>query len=40
MKVLIFGPSGSGKRYIAHSLQQAGINAYDADEIKSLSAWY
>jgi adenylate kinase family enzyme len=40
MKVLIFGPSGSGKTYISHALQQSGINAYDCDEIKGLSAWY
>jgi hypothetical protein len=40
MKVLIFGPSASGKTYVAHALQKLGINAFDAENIKGLSAWY
>ena len=40
MTVLIFGPSGSGKTYVAKALQARGINAFDGDEIKGLSAWY
>ena len=40
MKVLVLGPSGSGKTYIAHALNKEGINTFDADEIKDLSAWY
>ncbi len=40
MKVLVFGPSGVGKTYIVKALQQSGINAYDADVVEGLSAWY
>ena len=40
MKRLIFGPSGAGKTYVASELQKIGINAFDADLIKGLSAWY
>jgi hypothetical protein len=40
MKVLIFGASGSGKTFISHALNNLGINAFDADEIEGLSAWY
>ena len=40
MKVLVFGPSGSGKTYVSHTLQKKGINAYDADDIEDLFAWY
>jgi len=40
MKVLIFGPSGVGKTFIANAWQQAGINAFDADQIEGLSNWY
>ncbi|WP_186292551.1 hypothetical protein [Mucilaginibacter corticis] len=34
MKVLIIGPSGSGKTFVAKALQQAEINAFDADDIE------
>jgi len=40
MKILVFGPSGSGKTYIANELRKLGINAFDTDQIKGLSAWY
>jgi len=40
MKVLIFGPSGSGKTYTSQALRDSGINAWDADDIIGLSAWY
>lgn len=40
MKVLVFGPSGSGKSYVAKALQAAGINAYDDADIPGLSNWY
>lgn len=40
MKILVFGPSGSGKTYIANELQKKGLNAFDADQITGLSAWY
>ncbi len=40
MKVLIIGPSGSGKTFVAKALWQAGINAFDADDIEGLSNWY
>lgn len=40
MKILIFGPSGAGKTYVSHALANKGINAFDADEIDGLSAWY
>src|ERR1044071_1231878 len=40
MKVLVFGPSGSGKTYISRALKKSGVNAFDADEIENLSAWF
>lgn len=40
MKVLIFGPSGSGKSFVAKAWKQQGINAFDDDEIDGLSNWY
>ena len=40
MKVLVFGPSASGKTYVAHALQKQGINAFDDGDIEGLSAWY
>jgi len=40
MKVLIFGPSGTGKTYITNALRAEGINAFDADQIDGLSNWY
>ena len=40
MKVLVFGPSGAGKTYIAHALHHVGIHAFDGDEIEGLSGWY
>jgi len=40
MKILVFGPSGSGKSYLASCLSQPGIPAYDADRIDGLSAWF
>jgi len=40
MKVLVFGPSGAGKTYVSHALHQLGYNAFDADEVEGLSAWY
>lgn len=40
MKVLVIGPSGSGKTYVSHTLRASGINAFDADDIEGLSAWY
>lgn len=40
MKVLIFGPSGSGKSYTVKALKHLGINAVDDCEIEGLSKWY
>lgn len=40
MKVLIFGPSASGKTYVSHALQRCGILAFDSDDLEGLSAWY
>jgi hypothetical protein len=40
MKVLVFGPSGSGKTYVSTALRGMGVNAFDADDIKGLWAWY
>jgi dephospho-CoA kinase len=40
MKVLVFGPSGSGKTYISRALKKSGVNAFDAEEIENLSAWF
>jgi hypothetical protein len=40
MKVLVFGPSGAGKTYVSHALQNQGINAFDDGDIEGLSAWY
>ncbi|MEO8414068.1 MAG: hypothetical protein ABI472_10425 [Ginsengibacter sp.] len=40
MKVLIFGPSASGKTYLSQALQNLGIHAFDGDDIEGLSAWY
>lgn len=40
MRVLVFGPSGSGKIYVAKTLQKAGINAFDDSDIDDLSNWY
>jgi len=40
MKVLIFGPSGSGKSFIAQAWKRNGINAFDDHEIPGLSNWY
>ncbi|GAA4105307.1 hypothetical protein [Mucilaginibacter panaciglaebae] len=40
MKVLVFGPSGAGKTYVAKALQRSGINAFDDADIEGLSNWY
>jgi hypothetical protein len=40
MKVLVLGPSGLGKTYVAQALKSAGVNAFDDGDIKGLSAWY
>ena len=40
MKVLVIGPSGSGKSYVADALQAKGINAFDDEDIDGLSSWY
>ena len=40
MKVLVFGPSESGKTYVSHALQKSGISAYDDGDIQGLPAWY
>ena len=40
MKVLVIGPSGSGKSYMADALQAKGINAFDDEDIDGLSSWY
>jgi len=40
MKVLVIGPSGSGKSYVADALQVRGINAFDDEDIDGLSSWY
>ncbi|MES2109296.1 MAG: hypothetical protein V4577_11130 [Bacteroidota bacterium] len=40
MKVLVIGPSGSGKSYLADALQAKGINAFDDEDIDGLSSWY
>jgi hypothetical protein len=40
MKVLVFGPSASGKTYVAKVLQAQGINAFDDGDIAGLSNWY
>ena len=39
-RVLIIGPSGTGKTYISAALRKKGINAVDADLIEGLSGWY
>ena len=40
MKVLVIGPSGSGKSFVADALQAKGINAFDDEDINGLSSWY
>lgn len=40
MKVLVIGPSASGKSYISRKLKAVGINAFDAEEIEGLENWY
>ena len=40
MKVLIMGPSGSGKSYYANQFKSLGLNAVDTDQIEGLSSWY
>lgn len=40
MKVLITGPSGAGKTYLAKYFKQQGLNAVDADMIYRLGEWY
>ena len=39
-RVLITGASGSGKTFIATTLNNQGINAFDADSIKGLCGWF
>ena len=38
-KYLITGVSGTGKSTIARNLKALGLNAYDTDRVKGLSAW-
>lgn len=40
MKVLVFGPSGTGKTYIPSKLRHLGVNTVDTDLIEGLSDWY
>lgn len=40
MRVLITGPSGAGKTFLAQAMQQAGLNAIDADQVQGLHSWY
>lgn len=39
-KVLVIGPSGSGKSYFSSRLREQGVNAIDADLIEGLHGWY
>lgn len=38
--ILVIGPSGSGKSYLARGLKEMGINAVDADLVDELHGWY
>lgn len=39
-RLLISGPSGSGKSFMASQLAALGYPAFDSDEIPGLAAWY
>ena len=39
-KVLVIGPSGSGKSYFAKHLKKLGLNVFDADLVDGLSSWF
>lgn len=39
-KILITGLSGTGKTYLTDKLKSYGVNAFDADEMPELAAWY
>jgi hypothetical protein len=38
-RVLIVGPSGTGKSRLARYFQEKGRNAFDADEVPGLAGW-
>jgi len=38
-RILIMGPSGSGKSHISRLLADRGRNSYDADLVQGLSKW-
>lgn len=40
MKILILGPSGAGKTYLAKEFKKMGLNAHDSDQIEGLRGWY
>lgn len=40
MKILVAGPSGSGKSYISSELRKLGVNAVDADLVIGLHGWF
>ncbi len=39
-KTLVIGPSGAGKTYLAGWGQRHELEAYDADQIVGLTAWF
>lgn len=40
MQILITGPSGAGKTYLAQKFKKMGFNVYDSDLIPDLDSWY
>lgn len=39
-RILITGPSGAGKTYLAKYFRSNGLNAVDADLVEGLGEWY
>lgn len=40
MKVLLFGPSGAGKTFVANEWKRQGIPAFEEEDIEGLANWY
>lgn len=40
MRILITGPTGSGKTHVSAALRSEGVNAVDADTVPRLCGWF